>query len=99
MNNDNNKLLLSNNTNVECFDLTSLKVEEINQTLLKQKNSTKFLKKLSFRRKVTKGISKNSRVLVYGNLIQKNNISMIKPKFIIGSGLVEFEEIIEYLKM
>ena len=52
---------------------------------------------------VHKGFSLDQKLLIYGNII-KNEINnkpsyKIKPKFLIGSGVVEMEEILEYSKM
>lgn len=52
---------------------------------------------------VHKGFTKDQKLLIYGNIIKDatNNKSLykIKPKILIGSGLVELEEILEYSKM
>jgi hypothetical protein len=47
---------------------------------------------------VDRGFVKMQRVLIFGKLISKNNDFYIKPRLFIGSGLVEFEELIEFLK-
>lgn len=52
---------------------------------------------------VHKGFTLDQKLLIYGNIIKNevnNNVTYrIKPKLLIGSGLVEFEEIIEFSKM
>lgn len=45
----------------------------------------------------------DQKLLIYGKIIQSeisgSKVFKIKPKFLIGSGLVEMEEILEYSKM
>lgn len=52
---------------------------------------------------VEKGFTLDQKLLIYGNIIKNeanNKVSYkIKPKFLIGSGLVELEEILEFSKM
>ena len=52
---------------------------------------------------VQKGFTLDQKLLIYGNIIKNesnNHVSYrIKPKFLIGSGLVELEEILEFSKM
>jgi hypothetical protein len=52
---------------------------------------------------VHKGFTIDQKLLIYGNIL-KNEVNpkvtyLIKPKFLIGSGLVEFEELLEFSKM
>ncbi len=51
---------------------------------------------------VQKGFTLDQKLLIYGNIIKNeanNKVSYkIKPKFLIGSGLVELEEILEFSK-
>ena len=42
-----------------------------------------------------KGIMNNSRILIYGTIKYENKNYSILPKFLIGSGIVEFEECVE----
>jgi hypothetical protein len=44
-----------------------------------------------------RGVIKNQRILVYGKIYKNHKLS-IKPEILIGSGIVEFEELIEYTK-
>lgn len=50
-----------------------------------------------------KGFTLDQKILIYGNITKSeaNNkiYYRIKPKFLIGSGLVELEEILEFSKM
>ena len=52
---------------------------------------------------VQKVFSLNQKLLIYGKIVKnevnKNSPYKIKPKFFIGSGLVELEEQIEFSKM
>jgi hypothetical protein len=47
---------------------------------------------------VDRGFVKMQRVLIFGKLIYKNDNFYLKPRLFIGSGLVEYEELIEFLK-
>jgi len=98
------------NRYIPFYDCSNLKANEI--ISLKDIKNFTFIEKLSYlkfyffniRQKkkiysINKGISQNQRILVLSNLnFPSSNKIILNPKLVICSGLVEFEEMIDYLK-
>jgi hypothetical protein len=93
-----------------CFEPPVLKsqlIKDENKLYDNVYNSLSMLEKIKFKWvenehsrvvKYDKGILKDSRVLFYGKVgvnTQECNKFVIKPEYFIGSGLVEFEEMVE----
>ena len=80
------------------FDMTSTKHETINNQKLSLKNKWKLMKFNFFKENdiylVNKSIIKDQRILLMGKFKQNS----FKPICLIGSGMVEFEEIIEFFR-
>jgi hypothetical protein len=47
---------------------------------------------------INRGIVKDQRILIYGTVGKGLKNFTIKPEIIIGSGIVEFEELLEFTK-
>ena len=102
--------VLTKNRLIPYYDCGNLKAEEI--TITKRINDLSIIEKLHYFKNlvvtwqqkekriflIDKGISENQRVLALGKISFNSNSIVIKPKVIICSGLVEFEEMVEYLR-
>ncbi len=98
------------NRYIPFYDCSNLKANEIASiedvkifSLIEKLSYLKFyLFNLRQKKKIysiSKGISQNQRILVLSSLnFPSSNKILLKPQLIICSGLVEFEEMIEYLK-
>jgi hypothetical protein len=110
VNKDVNIKVLTENKYIPYYDCGNLRAEEVIKihqisklSLIEKVNYFKNLVVTKQQKEkrifiIEKGLSENQRVLVFGKLSFNSNSVLIKPKLVICSGLVEFEEMIEYLR-